>query len=738
MRATSSAGVDQLALERRRRATARLLGATEDVAGSSSDRLRSGAAGLYPVVALGVLVAVDRLQSFAVFVLGPEIARGVGIDRDRLAALVALKTLAITLAALPAAALVQRRPRRAMVSLVSAFAWSVMTMLTGFAVGMWMLLVVLVLDGVSTGSTTAVHHPLLLDSYEPTRRVRAVSTYESFAAAGNVLSPVVVGICIVWLDLTWRGVFVVLGGICLVGAVVAVRLRDPGFGRFDDELIRAELRHGLGDEQAVTIEPVPLGFFEIARRVVLIPTARRVLAAWAVIGLAMIPLTTYMFFFLDFRWDLGPGERSAFYTYIAVVQVVALASLATPAQRRHGADPAGLLRWAAWLLGGSMCSLIVGVVSPVFSVMVTFTGVAFALLACVAPLASVAGMAVVPPRMRPHLAALSGIAYSAVGGLGGILLLGGLDRRFGSAGAIAAIAGPGILCAAIVARAGRSVGGDLERLVDDTVDEEELRHAVRSGHVPPLLECRNIDFSYGPVQVLFGAGLTVHDGEMVALLGTNGAGKSTLLSVVSGLNLPVRGTVRLEGKDITYVDAERRVGLGVVQISGGKSTFEQLSVVEHLRAYAWTLRQDRMQFDAALERAFGAFPALHEARNRPAVTLSGGQQQMLALTKATLLQPRLLCIDELSLGLAPTVVAQLLDFVRGLHRRGTAIVIVEQSLNVAASLADRAYFMERGAVRFEGSARELLDRPDLARSVFFADSPLSQPNTTNSTHPGGS
>ena len=439
------------------------------------------------------------------------------------------------------------------------------------------------------------------------------------------------------------------------------------------------------------------------------------------------------------RWGLGAGERSAFYTYIAIVQVVALASLASPAQRRHGSDPAGLLRWAAWLLGGSMSALVIGVVSPWFPTMVVFSGLAFALLACVSPLASVAGMAVVPPRMRPHLAALSGIAYSAVGGLGGILLLGGLDRRFGSTGAIAAIAGPGILCAFIVDRAGKSVGADLDRLVDDTVDEEELRHAVRAGHVPPLLEARNIDFSYGPVQVLFEAGLVVREGEMVALIGPNGAGKSTLLSIVSGLHLPSRGVVRLDGKDITFVDAERRVGLGIAQIAGGKSTFDQFSVLEHLRAYAWTIRKDQRQLDAAMGRAFDAFPALFDARHRPGVTLSGGQQQMLALTKAALLEPRLLCIDELSLGLAPTVVAQLLEFVRDLNRRGTAIVIVEQSLNVAAALADRAYFLERGAVRFEGSAGALLERHDLARSVFFAAAGPPGPGDATSHHsqPGG-
>ncbi|MBI4932730.1 MAG: MFS transporter [Actinobacteria bacterium] len=698
----------------------------------------SSRAGWYPVLALGVLVAVDRMQSFAVFVLGPEIARGVGIDRDRLAALVALKTLAITLAAVPAAAFVQRVPRRAAVSIVSALAWSVVTAATGFVTTMWMLLVVFVLDGISTGSTTSVHHPLLVDSYEPTLRVRVMSIYESFAAGGNILSPLVVGVCVTWFDLTWRGVFLVLGSVCLLGALFAMRLRDPGFGTFDEQVLQDATRREMGlNDPTDRPDDIALGFFEVAKRIMLVPTARRVLSAWAVIGLALIPLTTYMFFFLDFRWNLSTGERSTFYAYVAITQVAALALVASPAQRRFSQDPAALLRWAALLLGSSMVSLAVGVLTPSFAAMVAFTGLAFALLGCVAPLVTVAGMSVLPPRLRPHFSALAGIAYSAVGGLGGILLLSGLDRRFGSAGAMAAIAGPGILCALIVNSAGRTVQADIARLADDTVEQEELRVARRSGRAIPLLEGKGIDFSYGSLQVLFGAGLTVHDGEVVALLGTNGAGKSTMLGVVSGLHLPSRGVVRLQGADITYVDAERRVGLGIAQIAGGQSTFSQLHVAEHLRAFGWTVRHDQRQIDAAIERSFEVFPALFEARHRPAVSLSGGQQQMLALTKALILQPRLLCIDELSLGLAPAVVTQLLEIIRDINRHGSAVVLVEQSVNVALSVADRAYFMEKGAVQFEGPAAGLLDRSDLLRSVFFgsaseptATSPHTSPHTS--------
>ena len=219
--------------------------------------------------------------------------------------------------------------------------------------------------------------------------------------------------------------------------------------------------------------------------------------------------------------------------------------------------------------------------------------------------------------------------------------------------------------------------------------------------------------------MLFGVNLAIRHDEIVALLGTNGAGKSTALKVIAGQILPRSGTVLLEGTNITSLSAERRVPLGLAQIPGGRAVFGSLTVVENLELFAASLGKDRAAVRRGIDRTFATFPRLEAHRNRDAQTLSGGEQQMLALGKALLLEPRLLCIDELSLGLAPAVVADLLDLVRTIHANGTTIVIVEQSVNVALSIAQRAIFMEKGEVRFDGDAAELRDRSDLLRSVFL-------------------
>jgi ABC-type branched-subunit amino acid transport system ATPase component len=261
--------------------------------------------------------------------------------------------------------------------------------------------------------------------------------------------------------------------------------------------------------------------------------------------------------------------------------------------------------------------------------------------------------------------------------------------------------------------------GDLQRLVEAETEREELIVRVSSGQHFPLLGCHNIDFAYDKLQVLFGVDFTVDDGEMVALLGTNGAGKSTLLRVISGIGKPTRGSVHFRGADITYVDPMRRVQHGITQMPGGRSVFGTMTVAENLRMYGFSVRRSKRTIERGIEATFAAFPSLASRRNQAAATLSGGEQQMLSLGKAFILQPRLLLIDELSLGLAPLIVGQLIDMVRRINDSGTAVVLVEQSVNIALTLVDHAYFMERGEIRFDGQAAELIDRPDLLRSVFL-------------------
>ncbi len=235
-----------------------------------------------------------------------------------------------------------------------------------------------------------------------------------------------------------------------------------------------------------------------------------------------------------------------------------------------------------------------------------------------------------------------------------------------------------------------------------------------------LLSCRGIDMAYGSVQILFGVDFDVAEGEIVALLGTNGAGKSTLLKGICGLVRPKRGSVVFAGEDVTKLQADVTAHRGISLMPGGKGVFPTLTVAENLRLAGWIIRQDQAKVDAAKKEVEELFPILKSRSGQMAGNLSGGEQQMLALGMAFIAKPKLLMIDELSLGLAPAIVEQLLGIVRRIQDGGTAIVLVEQSINVALTVADRAYFLEKGEVRFEGPTAELLGRDDIVRSVFLA------------------
>ena len=230
----------------------------------------------------------------------------------------------------------------------------------------------------------------------------------------------------------------------------------------------------------------------------------------------------------------------------------------------------------------------------------------------------------------------------------------------------------------------------------------------------------NIDFSYGPVQVLFGVDFDVKKGETLALLGTNGAGKSTVLRVISGLAVPERGVVRLNGQNITYVSPEQRAKfLKIMQLPGGHGVFGNLTVEQNMNVSARLNASGRGEVQQRVANVFELFPELEDHRRQLASSLSGGQQQMVALARVLIHEPELLMIDELSLGLAPLVVQRLLELVEELKQRGQTMIIVEQSLNVAMAVADRAIFLEKGEVKFEGPTAGLLERGDLARAVFF-------------------
>jgi branched-chain amino acid transport system ATP-binding protein len=243
----------------------------------------------------------------------------------------------------------------------------------------------------------------------------------------------------------------------------------------------------------------------------------------------------------------------------------------------------------------------------------------------------------------------------------------------------------------------------------------------------PLLSVKGLDASYGPVQILFGLDVEIDEGEIVALLGTNGAGKSTLFKCITGLLPPSRGEVVFAGDSLVGLPTNEIAERGVVMMPGGRSVFPTLTVRENLRLASWLKRKDAAAVAEAEERVLALFPRLRDRIDQQAGDLSGGEQQMLAISQALIPDPRMLLIDELSLGLAPTVVGQLIDVVHRVHETGLTIVVVEQSVNVALQLAERAVFMEKGEFRFTGPTADLLERPDILRSVFIGGGSAAAP-----------
>ena len=678
---------------------------------------------LYPLSALGILAIVDTFQGFGFRVLVPEVSATLGVSRSAVANVYLISFLASALGPFPMAALAQKA-RRALLIAVTAIAWSLVAISTGFVTAIGGLILVLVLDGLTTASVSALHIPFLMDSYPAQARVRAVSYYQGANSFGNVLAPLLVALFTTSLvGFTWRGVFVALGLISLAGALSSIRLRDPGFGRWDSERIRDTVRRKeTGVERlrevGLSESDVKLGFFEIVRRVTLVPTIRRLLVVQTIFGVFIIPYAVFQAFFLVERWNIGPSGRGLFVAFQAAMAVVSLSLFAKRGESMYRKDPARVVQLTAWLVGGVMIAIGLAALSPNFAIMVALFGLSSALLAPLGPSLAIAILSVIPSGTRPHASALIGIA-AAVGGIAGNLLLGTVDQQYGIVGAMVSLMIPGLVGALVLRSTAELILPDLDRMIDETLEDEEIRQIGASGGTLPMLACRKIDFSYGHVQVLFDVDFTVDDGEMVALLGTNGAGKSTLLKVVSGIGLPSAGSVRYRGADITYLDAERRLRLGITQIPGGRAVFGPMNVVENLRVFGYSLGRNRRQVDEAIERSLAAFPVLADRKDQKASTLSGGEPQMLGLAKALMLKPKLLLVDELSLGLAPVIVGQLFDMVKEINRDGTAVVLVEQSVNIALNLAQHAYFMEKGEMRFDGPSDELLRRDDLLRAVFL-------------------
>ncbi|WP_328532590.1 ABC transporter ATP-binding protein [Micromonospora zamorensis] len=440
------------------------------------------------------------------------------------------------------------------------------------------------------------------------------------------------------------------------------------------------------------------------------PTARTAVLAQA--GLGMIVPGALIFAVDVLRTGFGLGPRGA----VGVIGDALLAGAALAVLVRGeralrlavAAAPAGLLVAAGALSVGAT----VGVV--LFA-----SGLAVAVGALVALAVSGERIAaeVLHPDAGPAFVAATSV-LSLAGGLGGAGLLALLNTRYGAGPALAVAAAAVLVGAGYARRLRRTAAADAERLARVLADEAEVARLRHSGARPAALSCSGIDAAYGPVQVLYDAAVRVGDGEMVAICGPNGVGKTTFLRVLSGLHRPAAGVVRLGGADVTALTAPRRIELGMSTVVG-QAVFGSLTVTENLRMHGYALGRRSDAVHRGVDASFAVFPRLYERRDQVAATLSGGERQLLVLAKTLIQRPRMLLVDELSLGLAPVVVGGLLEMLRRLNALGTSVLVVEQSVNVALSLADRIYFMEKGAMVAEHTAGELAGQPDLVRALML-------------------
>jgi branched-chain amino acid transport system ATP-binding protein len=661
---------------------------------------------VYPLVVLFGLNAVDELDRTAFGILLPEIRESFGLDLTGALAVVALSAVAALALQVPIAQHADRS-RRVPLVIAGALVWAAFSGLTGLAWSVAVLVIARSGSAVGKAVIDPTHNSLIADWYPLQARNRVYSVHRAANATGAFVGPLAAGLLA--YSLGWRAPFILFVIPTLVFVLLALRLREPVRGKWEREAA------GADHEVAHTEETAP-SFAESWRTVQKVPSLRRLWWSLPFLATALIGFVTLAALMYDQEFGLNERQRGVAAAITEPFQLAGIIIGSRIVARRYVGDLEGLLRFLGSI--AVVCSIAsVGfALAPNVVIAVGVNCVLSGALAALGPGILGAFSLAIPPRARA-----TGFSMASLWVIPGLVVLpfiGWVAEEWNIRVGLLVML-PLFLIGSLILR---SVSG----LIVDDVTEVWRSTAARSEAVvrrrqglADLLLVRRLDASYGDRQVLFGVDLDVKEGEVVALLGTNGAGKSTLLRAISGVLQADRGAVVLDGRDITHAPPNEISALGIAQVPGGIGIFPTLTVDEHLQLAGWTRHRDRAGVRDATAEVFRLFPALESRLRDPAGNLSGGQQQMLALGMALIARPRVLLIDELSLGLSPIIVGQLITVVRRLAETGVAVVLVEQSVNVAVEAADRAYFLERGAIRFSGPTAELLARPDLLRSVFL-------------------
>jgi ABC-type branched-subunit amino acid transport system ATPase component/predicted MFS family arabinose efflux permease len=649
-----------------------------------------GPSGLGPVFVLLAANGLERFGNAAVSTLLPNVRDTFHISNGAAVTAVSL-TAVLPLFLSPFAGYVSDNVDRIRLSQISTLIVGIVAVGLGLSPVFAVFVVLLLLAGLGLLMNTPAHSSLITDYYPP-QSLGIVFTFYLLATGAIALlaGPIAGGIGQL---AGWRTAFIALGAPSLVGVWLLGRLKDPGRG--------ASVGMNFEHEERSN-------FWEGYRRVRAVRSLRRTWYAAAFFGGGVVAFTSLLGIFFKDVYHYGTAARGGVAFVFGLGGLVGTIIGGRFVQQRMRAMKPEYLP----VINGLMVVLFgVGIIlmglSPWALVSVVMVFVLSVGASGFAPAYNAMIGLVTTPRLRGQAFSYS-LIFVTFGALFVSPIIGGIADHHQRAATY-------VLGALVI-------GAGLVEVTARQFVERDVAQAMKiqtAQDVDALLAVRGLEVAYGNLQILFGVDLDVHEGEVVALLGTNGAGKSTFLKAVAGLLDPIGGGVFFAGRDVTHADAVNKSMLGMALVPGDRGVFAGLTVADNLRIAGWMFRGDKEALDAATERVLGYFPVLRDRIDIPAGNMSGGEQQMLVLAQALMGNPKMMMIDELSLGLAPVVVEQLLQTVKRLASDGMTIILVEQSVNIALTIAERAVFMEKGEIRFAGKTKDLLDRPDVLRSVFL-------------------
>ncbi|HVL81196.1 MAG TPA: MFS transporter [Actinomycetota bacterium] len=664
--------------------------------------------GLRPLMVLFLIDFVQGFDSNVPTLFMPEIRADFNITLTQLTLASSLFGMLFAFTG-PLIGWMADRYRRTYMLGISAVLSGICSLLSAFAPGFLMFAVLRQLDSASEKLGDVPGQSLAYDYYPVEARAKTVSVKK---VAGQILGFLSLPITpLIALRFGWRQAMLVVAIPVIISGLLVLGLPEPVRGYWE------RLRAGESEESAEKEQP-PVKWGEALRILLAIKTLRRILIALPVIMISTSGLGMLWQFWLVEQFRLSPFARSMIGipgSILGLFMLLAGGGLADIFIKRN---PGKILVITAMIGFASTFSKIFVLLFPSLILYLVLSFLINAIDSLLDPAQYAVTSLVIPPRLRGQGVGVLGLIFIPLAPLAVIPAY--MADTYGLTTSLMIFSPLALVGGLINLSAVRYFNIDQRAAIAAANATNEYNRALKEGRVK-LLVIRDMDVAYDGVQVVFNVDIDIDQGEMVALLGTNGAGKSTVLKAISGIQPADNGAIFLDGRDITRLPPFDISRLGVVHMPGGRAVFPSLTVKENLDLAQLEL-DETPELAERREKIFEFFPVLRERLDAEAGLLSGGEQQMIGLAQAFLWKPKLLMIDELSLGLAPAVVGQLLDIVKAINAEGTTVVLVEQSVNIALSIAERAIFMEKGEVKFDGETAELLRRPDIMRAVYLKGS----------------